>query len=167
MVRYGADRVTAHFGGSCGGMKSEEDESILGEAEALTNAMRHLSRLHYQHLHAQRNQTPTFGAGRQVLTRSWTSSHWPIEQLQKSSASSSVKSTTNSVDSTVSRQERQRLRLFNRNEQYRKENLTTARDATWRVQYRTRPQRTWSVGTGRSSFLEGIVLWVSESGIGI
>ena len=39
----------------------------------------------------------------------------------------------NSVDSAVSRQEVKRLHQFNRNEEYRKENLTTARDATWRL----------------------------------
>ena len=41
--RYGAGRVTAHSGGSSDGMKSDEDESILGEGLALTNAMQHLS----------------------------------------------------------------------------------------------------------------------------
>ena len=54
-------------------MKSDEDESILGKGSALINAMRHLSHYQYHHLHVQRSQTLTFGAGRQVLTRSWTS----------------------------------------------------------------------------------------------
>ena len=71
--RYGADRVTAHSGTSRASIKSDEDESILGEGSALINAMRHLSHYQYHHLHVQRSQTLTFGAGRQVLTRSWTS----------------------------------------------------------------------------------------------
>ena len=66
--RYGADRVTARSGGSSDGMESDEDEGILGEGSALTNAMRHLSDYRYHHLHVQRSQTLTFGAGRQVLT---------------------------------------------------------------------------------------------------
>ena len=54
-------------------MESAEDEGILGEGSALTNAMRHLSHYQYHHLHVQRSQTLTFGAGRQVPTGSWTS----------------------------------------------------------------------------------------------
>ena len=54
-------------------MESAEDEGILGEGSALTNAMRHLSHYQYHHLHVQRSQTLTFGAGRRLLTGSWTS----------------------------------------------------------------------------------------------
>ena len=71
--RYGADRLTAHLGASSDGMESDEEEGILGEGSALTNAMRHLSHYQYHHLHVQRSQTLTFGAGRQLLTGSWTS----------------------------------------------------------------------------------------------
>ena len=81
--RYGADRVTAHSGASRVSMKSDEDESILGKGSALINAMRHLSHYQYHHLHVQRSQTLTFGAGRQVLTGSWTSTRgsWKTNAL--------------------------------------------------------------------------------------
>ena len=82
--RYGADRVTAHSGASRASIKSDEDESILGEVSALTNAMRHLSHYQYHHLHVQRSQTLTFGAGRQVLTRSWTSTWGAWKSIEQS-----------------------------------------------------------------------------------
>ena len=61
-------RVTAHSGALRASIKSDEDESILGEGSALTNAMRHLSHYQYHHLHVQRSQTFTFGVGRQVYS---------------------------------------------------------------------------------------------------
>ena len=73
MTRYEADRVTAHSAALRASIKIDEDESILGEGSALTNAMRHLSHYQYRHLHVQRSWALTFGADRQVLTRSWTS----------------------------------------------------------------------------------------------
>ena len=40
-------------------MKRTDDESILAERAALTNAGERLSRLYYHHLHVQRSQTIT------------------------------------------------------------------------------------------------------------
>ena len=61
---YGTGQVMAHY--EALRSKSADEQSILAERTAPTNAGERLSHLHYYHLHVQRSQTLTFGDGRQA-----------------------------------------------------------------------------------------------------